>query len=118
MQDADIRLVEIEDRDVGALAGLQRPDLGIESERLRAYLVGGGNLLAAVGPINASNDKGMAPAGLDPALAPFGIALDDDLVFETDPKAVIPGTRGVRLLRTAWKCNKSPPVLRQGSPLF
>jgi hypothetical protein len=72
-----------------------------ESNRLRTYLMDGGSLYLAVSPLNAQTDSGMAPAGLDDALAPFGIALDDDLVFELDPKLVLPETRGIRFFATA-----------------
>ncbi len=53
-----------------------------EENRLRVYLLGGGSALVAAGP-NASA-AGYDPAGLDDALAPFGIALDDALVLEGD----------------------------------
>ena len=35
-----------------------------------------------------------APTGLDEVLAPFGIALDDDVVHEADPTVAIPDTHG------------------------
>ncbi len=85
---------------VVVIAGLRAPFSAEETTRLRAYLLSGGNLLAAVSPINATNDTGMEPAGLDAALTPFGIALDEDLVFETDPKVVIPESRGIRFITT------------------
>jgi hypothetical protein len=72
-----------------------------EDGRLKTYLMEGGNLLAALSPINAASETGMAPAGLDESLAPFGIGLDDDLVFELDPKAAIPDARGIRFFATA-----------------
>jgi hypothetical protein len=60
----------------------------------------------AVSPINAQSESGMAPAGLDDALSPFGIALDDDLVFEVDPTHALPDSRGIRFFATA----KAHPV--------
>ena len=72
-----------------------------ETNRLRTYLMEGGSLFLAISPINAQTGSGMAPAGLDEALAPFGIALDDDLIFEQDPKAAIPQSRGIRFFATA-----------------
>ncbi|HEY2515192.1 MAG TPA: GldG family protein, partial [Polyangiaceae bacterium] len=72
-----------------------------EANRLRTYLLEGGSLFLAVSPINAQSESGMAPLGLEDALAPFGIGLDDDLVFETDPKLTIPNARGIRFLATA-----------------
>jgi hypothetical protein len=72
-----------------------------ETNRLRTYLMDGGSLYLAISPINATTENGMAPAGLEDALSPFGIALDDDLVFEVDPKAAIPQSRGIRFFATA-----------------
>jgi len=43
----------------------------------------------------------MVAAGLDEALAPFGIALDDDLVHDTNPAVAIPETHGEGFLATA-----------------
>jgi hypothetical protein len=36
----------------------------------------------------------MTSAGLDEALAPFGIGLNDDLVHDVDPKVAVPDTHG------------------------
>ena len=69
-----------------------------EAGRLKTYLMLGGNALVASSPINSSSDTGMSPLGLEDALAPFGIATDDDLVIETDPNLVIPETRGTRFI--------------------
>ncbi len=79
---------------VVVLAGPRSPLSPEEATRLRSWLLQGGNLLAAVGPMEASGDTGMAPAGLDAVLAPFGVGLDDDLVHDLDPAAAIAGTRG------------------------
>ncbi len=72
-----------------------------EANRLRTYLLEGGSLYLAVSPINAQTESGMAPVGLEDALSPFGIALDDDLVFETDPAHALPESRGIRFFATA-----------------
>src|SRR5262249_19809113 len=37
---------------------------------------------------------GMAPAGLDEVLAPFGVELDDQLVHDLEPSVAIPDTHG------------------------
>lgn len=81
---------------VVVIAGARAPFEKDEAARLRTYLLEGGNLLACLSPINASTENGMVSPGLEPALAPFGIALDEDMIFELDPKAVIPETRGIR----------------------
>jgi hypothetical protein len=81
---------------VAVVAG-PRGDFPKEEEaRLRTYLLGGGSLLVAVSPINAANDSGMVPPGLAEALAPFGIGMDEALVFEEEPSALIPQSRGIR----------------------
>jgi hypothetical protein len=78
-----------------------RGDFSKEEEgRLKTWLMEGGSLLAAISPINAAAENGMAPVGIADALAPFGIGLDEDLVFETDPQAVIPNSRAIRFFVT------------------
>jgi hypothetical protein len=79
---------------VAVIAGMRAPFASEEANRLRTWLMQGGSLLAAVGPIDASAPGGMIGAGLDEVLAPFGIALDDDLVHDVDPEASIPDTHG------------------------
>jgi len=83
---------------VVVIAGLRGGFAKEEAERLRTYLLGGGNLLVAASPITGSSETGMVPANLDRALAPFGIALDDDLVIEEDPQLSFPGTGGIRFV--------------------
>jgi hypothetical protein len=65
-----------------------------EANRLRTYLMTGGNLLAAVSPIGAVSESGLAAPGLDPALAPFEVALDEDVVIERDTSRIIPDQLG------------------------
>lgn len=60
------------------------------AERLRSYLLGGGNALIAASPINADTDSGMTNMGLDRVLAPFGVAFEDALVIETADGRVYP----------------------------
>jgi hypothetical protein len=79
---------------VVVIAGLRSPFAPAESNRLRTWLLEGGNLLAAVGPVEGKTETGMSPAGLDDPLAPFGIALDDLLVHDLDPSVSIPDTHG------------------------
>ncbi|HXN34430.1 MAG TPA: GldG family protein, partial [Polyangiaceae bacterium] len=83
------------------IAGARSPFAPAEANRLRTWLLGGGSLLAALGPIESGTETGMAPSGLDEVLAPFGIALDDDLVHDGDPSFVIPDTHGEGFLVTA-----------------
>ncbi len=79
-----------------------RADFSKEEEaRLRTYLLEGGSLLAALSPINGTSDAGMVPPGLADALAPFGIGLDEDLVFEMEPSLVLPSSRNIRFYVTA-----------------
>jgi hypothetical protein len=80
---------------VVVVAGLRAPFAPAEANRLRTWLLlEGGNLLAAVGPVEGNTETGMSPAGLDDVLSPFGIALDDQLVHDPDPSVSIPETHG------------------------
>jgi hypothetical protein len=78
---------------VAVLAGPRAPFTPAEADRLRAYLLQGGSLLAVVGPADAV-DGTEPPAGLDPAIGPFGIGLDDVVVHDVDPEVSIPDTHG------------------------
>lgn len=83
---------------VVVIAGLRGGFTKDETERLRTYLLDGGNLLLAASPITGASETGIVPANLDRALAPFGIALDEDLVIEEDPELSFPGTGGIRFV--------------------
>ncbi len=87
--------------DVAIVAGPRDAFTTQAAERLRTYLLGGGNALLGMSPLNADTDTGMANMGLDRTLAPFGIALEDALVIETDPERVFPDSRGIRFLAEA-----------------
>ncbi len=65
-----------------------------EETRLRTYLLSGGNLLAALGPLGADDRDGFGPSGIELALRPFGIALDGDIVVDPDPSRAIPDAHG------------------------
>lgn len=79
---------------VVVIAGPSAPFTAEETNRLRTWLLTGGSLFAVVGPIEGSTPTGLASPGLDAALTPFGIGLDEDLVHEVDPKAAIPDMHG------------------------
>jgi hypothetical protein len=83
---------------VVVVAGMRGAFTQEETERLRTYLLDGGNMLLAVSPITGSSETGLVSPNLDRALAPFGIALDDDLVIEEDPELSFPGTGGIRFV--------------------
>ncbi|HEX7666610.1 MAG TPA: GldG family protein [Polyangiaceae bacterium] len=83
---------------VVVIAAPQAPFTPDEAERLKTYLMLGGNAFLAASPINAATPTGMAPLGLDAAFAPFGIGFDDDLVIEPDGKVAIPDSRGTRFI--------------------
>jgi len=95
------RATPLEGCTVAVVAGARAPFAPEETARLRTWLMEGGNLFAAVGPVDASTPTGMAPAGLDEALAPFGIALDDDLVHDLDAEVSAPETHGEGFFVTA-----------------
>jgi hypothetical protein len=80
---------------VAVLAGPRQPLSSDEANRLRSWLLQGGALLAAIGPSDADGaSAARASTGLDEVLAPFGIALDDDVVHVADPTVAIPDTHG------------------------
>jgi len=79
---------------VAVVAGPQAPFAPAEAARLRTWLMEGGNLLAVIGPLDASTPTGLTPAGLDDVLAPFGIALDDVVVHDLDEEVAVPETHG------------------------
>ncbi|HEY8091062.1 MAG TPA: GldG family protein [Polyangiaceae bacterium] len=79
---------------VAVIAGMHAPFASQEASRLRAWLLEGGSLLAAVGPLDPAGGERMPPAGLEPVLGPFGIELVDDLVHDVDPADSIPETHG------------------------
>ena len=66
------------------------------------------SLFAAVGPVPGPTDTGMTSAGLDDALAPFGIALDDQLVHDLEPSVSIPDTLGEQFFVDASDESSTP----------
>lgn len=72
-----------------------------ESERLRTWLLEGGNLLLAAAPITSDGPTGLAGAKLERVLAPFGIVLDEDVVVEVDPALAYPNANGIRFVAGA-----------------
>ncbi len=83
---------------VVVVAGLHGTFLKDEIERLRTWLLDGGNLFLAASPIAGDTDTGLVPAGLDRVLGPFGIGLDEDLVVEQDAEMAFPGAGGIRFV--------------------
>jgi len=83
---------------VVVIAGLRGGWTKDETERLRTYLLNGGNMLLAASPITGNSETGIVPANLDRALSPFGIALDEALVIEEDSELSYPGTGGIRFV--------------------
>jgi hypothetical protein len=86
---------------VVVVAGPRVPFATDEANRIRTWLLEGGSLLAAIGPVEASTDTGLAAAGLDGVLAPFGVALDEDVLHDVDPNVAIPDTHGEGFFVTA-----------------
>jgi hypothetical protein len=79
---------------VVVIAGPNTPFTKEAALRLKAYFLAGGNLLAAISPIPASTETGMARSGLDDAFAPFGVGLDEDVVIERDASKMVPEQLG------------------------
>lgn len=87
--------------DVVIVPGIRGPFTKEEENRLRTYLLTGGNALLALSPITADSDKsdtGMSPPGLAAAVAPFGIAFEEALVFETDTSVAFKDAHGIRFI--------------------
>lgn len=55
-------------------------------QRMTAFLSAGGSALLAVGPVPDADDRRYLDLGLAPLLAAAGVKLQDDFVFELDPK--------------------------------
>jgi ABC-type uncharacterized transport system len=77
---------------VAVVAGPRAPFSSEEANRLRTWLLDGGSLLAVVGP--PDGEGAAAVSGLDTALAPFGIGLDDGVLHDVEPSVSIPDTHG------------------------
>jgi hypothetical protein len=91
-------LTPFKDCEAVVVAGARAPFTPAEENRLRTYLMLGGNALIGAGPLNADTDSGLLRPGLAQALEPFGIVLDEDLVFEMDQRLVFPDSRGIRFV--------------------
>lgn len=83
---------------VAVVAGMRGAFTTDETERLRTWLMGGGNALLAVSPVPGDTPTGLVPAGLERVLAPFGVALDEDLVIEADEERAFAGQGGIRFV--------------------
>ncbi len=82
------------DCSAAVIAGPRSPFTPNEANRLRTYVMGGGSLLAAVSPIGAVSDSGLASPALEGVLSPFGIVLDEDVVIERDTTKILPDQLG------------------------
>ena len=81
----------LEDCAVAVVAGLRAPFAKDEAERLRTWLLEGGNLFLAASPV-------AGPVGLERVLGPFGIALDDVVVTEQEADVALPDSGGFRFV--------------------
>jgi len=81
--------------EVVVVAGLRGAIGKDEAERLRTYLLDGGNMLLAVSPVTGQSQTGLIPPGLERVLGPFGIGLDEALVIEEDGDLAFPNEQGL-----------------------
>jgi ABC-type uncharacterized transport system len=79
---------------VVVIAGPRTPFSKDAAERIKAYAVSGGNLLAGISPMGAPTDTGLEKPGLDAPLAMFGIVLDEDVVIEHEATKMLPEQLG------------------------
>jgi hypothetical protein len=98
--------------DLVVVARPQAPFTKEEEARLRTYLLDGGSALLAVSPVTANSPTGMSPPGIADALAPFGIALDEDLVVDTEPAIAEPGSHGATFIATAKPHPVTQPLVQ------
>ena len=91
------------------IAGPTRPFAADEARALQDWFERGGNLLIATGPVFDPDHDRAIDLGLDPLLRAAGISLDDDFVFETEPRRKLPGGPGDQFLAEA-----KPHELTQG----
>jgi hypothetical protein len=75
---------------VAVIAGPNEPFSGAETDRIRGWLEAGGNLLVFAGPVPDNDRKTFLPLHLDAITGAGGIALDEDFVFEKDPRFKLP----------------------------
>jgi hypothetical protein len=68
------------------LAGPSEPVPAADVARYRAFIEGGGSALIAVGPVPDTDDQRYLHLGLGDLLAVAGVKLEEDFVFELDPK--------------------------------
>jgi hypothetical protein len=87
-------LEPFKDCTVVVLAGPRSPFSKDAAARIKAYVIGGGDLLAAVSPMGSPTETGLAKAGLDEPLAMFGIVLDEDVVIEREASKMLPEQLG------------------------
>jgi hypothetical protein len=88
-----------------------------ETQRLRTYLLEGGNALITVGPVfaEATGPVRFATSGLTDALSPFGIAIDDNLVIDTDPSVALAAMHGEAFFATVKAHAVTRGLLEDGS---
>lgn len=80
----------LKDCRVTIIAGPSQPFAKDEAERLRAYAEGGGNLFLLANPVPDGDNRRFLRLGLNEVTEPFGIALEEAFVFETDARRKLP----------------------------
>lgn len=68
------------------LAGPSEPLPATDTARYRAFIEKGGSALLVVGPVPDTDDQRYLHLGVDDLLAVAGVKLEEDFVFELDPK--------------------------------
>ena len=80
----------LKDCRVTVIAGPTQPFTSDEAERIRGYVEGGGSLFLLANPVPDTDNRRFLRLGLDKVTEPFGIALEEAFVFETDPRRKLP----------------------------
>jgi hypothetical protein len=84
------------DCNVAVVGTIRRPFTASEASRISDYLAHGGSALFALSPV--ATKEGFVAPNLGVVLAPYGIALDEALVVETDPTAFFAESRGTQFI--------------------
>lgn len=68
------------------MAGPSEPVPAADAARYRAFIEEGGSALIAAGPVPDADDQRYLHLGLDELLAVAGVKLEEDFIFERDPR--------------------------------
>lgn len=89
-----------------------------DAKEMEQFIERGGNALVVLGPMPSESDNGFVDVGLGGVLALAGLAVDEDVVLELDPKARRPNGFGDVYLAQAQNHPVTASVLREQLPVI